>query len=450
MFHVPCFHGMIIGIDASRANREHKTGTEWYSYYLIKYFAQFDAENQYILYSDSPLQGGLLDLGDLGIGDDGKKAEPVYDDKGYQVIKSPHNNFRGDILRWPVPYLWTLGRLSLEMLLHKPDILFVPAHGLPLFRPKRTVNTIHDVSFREEGANYIFEKKKLGPKTSRLGRKIINLLVKILTAGKYGANAFDYLDWSTVYALKHSDTIITVSNYSREQILKTYKCDSDTICRSNKIKVIHNGFNDLIYRKIDDELAVDAILKKYGIEKPYILYTGRLERKKNTPFLIEAFAKAKAKNRDIEEKLVLVGDASFGYDEVKYLTHQYGLSSEVVMTGWVSEADMPYIVNGATAFVFPSIHEGFGIPVLQAMNCGVPVLLSDIPVLREIVGDAALFFDPRNKEQASEVIAKLLTDEKLRNNLSQKGLLRASEFSWEKCAHETLKCLLARPLTKKP
>ncbi len=432
---------MIIGIDASRANREHKTGTEWYSYYLIKYFAQFDAENQYILYSDSPLQGGLLDLTRVGIDNENNKEDPVYDDKGYQIIKSPHNNFRGDVLRWPVPYLWTLGRLSLEMILHKPDLLFVPAHGLPLIRPKYTINTIHDVSFREEGSSYIFEKKKLGPKTSRIGRKIMNWLVKAMTGGKYGANAFDYLDWSTTYSLRHSDKIITVSNYSRDQILKTYRCDHDDICRSNKIKVIHNGFNDLIYKKIDDQEKIAAVLKKYGIEGSYLLYTGRLERKKNTPFLIEAFAKAKAGHRDIVEKLVLVGDASFGYDEVKYLTHQYGLSSEVITTGWVPESDMPYIVNGASAFIFPSIHEGFGIPVLQAMNCGIPVLLSDIPVLREIVGDAGFFFDPYNKEQAADTIAKLLLDNELKNNLANKGLKRVEEFSWEKCARETLKVL---------
>lgn len=429
---------MIIGIDASRANREHKTGTEWYSYYLIKYFAQFDAENQYILYSDSPLQGGLLDLGKVGLEDEGKREEPIYDDRGFQVIKSPHGNFRGDVLRWPVPYLWTLGRLSLEMLFHKPDLLFVPAHGLPLFRPKRTVNTVHDVSFREEGANYIFEKKKLGPKSGRLRKKLVDWLVRFGTRGKYGANAFDYLDWSTVYSLKHSDKIITVSNYSRQQILKTYECDSKDICRSDKIKVVHNGFNDQIYKKIDDKEAVEAVLKKYGIERPYLLYTGRLERKKNTPFLIEAFAKAKTKHGGIKERLVLVGDASFGYDEVKYLTHQYGLSSDIIMTGWVPESDMPYIVNGASAFIFPSIHEGFGIPVLQAMNCGVPVVLSDIPVLREIVGDAALYFDPRNKDKASEAIFEILTNEKMKKGLSEAGLARAKQFSWEKCARETL------------
>ncbi len=434
---------MIIGIDASRANREHKSGTEWYSYYLIKYFAQFDAENQYILYSDTPLRGGLLDLTKLGIEDEGRRDEPVYDGRGYQVIKSPHGNFKGSILRWPFPYLWTLGRLSFEMIRHKPDILFVPAHSLPLFRGRKTVNTIHDVSFRERGAGYIFERKRLGPIQSRLAKMAVGLLVRLFTLGRYSANALDYLDWSTVYSLKHSDKIITVSNHSRQQIIKAYECDSKTICRSGKIKVVHNGFNDLIYKKIDSEGKIDEVLRKYGIRKPYLLYTGRLERKKNTPFLIESFAKAKNRDHSIKEKLVLVGDASFGYDEVKYLTHQYGLSSEVVTTGWVPEADMPYIFNGATAFIFPSVYEGFGIPALQALNCGLPAALSDIPVLREVVGDAALFFDPNDKEKASEVIAKLLTDKDLRKELSDKGLARAKDFSWEKCAKETLKELLS-------
>lgn len=433
---------MIIGIDASRANREHKSGTEWYSYYLIKYFAQIDSDNQYILYSDLPLRGGLLDLSKVSVEEESAAAKPRCDSRGDQIIKSPHGNFRSSVLRWPVPYLWTLGRLSLEMLWNKPDVLFVPAHVLPLIRPKKTINTIHDVSFREEGANYIFEKKKLGPKSSRLARKLINFLVRFWTRGKYAANAFDYLDWSTAYSLKHSAKIITVSNYSRQQIIKNYKCDSGDICQSGKIKVIHNGFNDLIYKKMDDQFKVKEIIRKYGISQPYILYTGRLERKKNTPFLIEAFAKAKAKNPNIREKLVLVGDASFGYDEVKYLTDQYGLSNDVLMTGWVPEADMPSIFNGASAFVLPSIHEGFGIPALQALNCGVPAVLSDIPVLREVAGDTALFFDPLNKEDCAEKIIQITTNSKLRKELSEKGPVRASNFSWEKCARETLDFLL--------
>lgn len=434
---------MIIGIDASRANREHKSGTEWYSYYLIKYFAHLDAVNQYILYTDSPLQGGLLDLSKTGVENENIKEKPKYDAKGNQLIKSPHGNFRGSVLRWPVPYLWTLGRLSLEMLWHKPDLLFVPAHGLPLVRPKKTVNTIHDVSFREDGAHYIFEKKKLGPRSSRLARKLINFLVRFATRGKYAANAFDYLDWSTVYSLKNSNKIITVSNYSRNQIIRVYKCDSDDVCQSKKIKVIHNGFNDLIYKKINDQQKISEVLNKYGISQPYILYTGRLERKKNTPFLIEAFAKAKARNSEIKEKLVLVGDASFGYDEVKYLTDQYGLSADVLMTGYVPEIDMPYIFNGASAFVLPSIHEGFGIPALQALNCGVPAALSDIPVLREVAGDTALFFNPLDKEDAAEKIVQITTNSKLRRELAEKGPVRAKDFSWEKCARETLDFLLS-------
>ncbi len=432
---------MIIGIDASRANREHKSGTEWYSYYLIKHFAQLDDKNQYVLYTDVPLRSGLSNL--TGVQDDEFDSRPVFDEKGYQIIKSPHNNFKGLVLRWPLPYFWTLGRLSLEMLFKSPDVLFVPAHGLPLIHPKKTINTIHDVSFREKDAPYIFEKKRLGPGSRRLVRKVVNLSVRLLTLGKYGANAFDYLDWSTINALKHSEKIITVSKYSRDQIMKNYKCDEKDICRSNKIKAIYNGFNNLIYRKMGDKSEVDSVLSKYGIDRPYLLYVGRLERKKNTPFLIEAFAKAKIKNPGIKEKLVLVGDASFGYDEVKYYIYQYGLSHDVIMTGWIPEEDMPAIFNGATAFILPSVHEGFGIPALQAMNCAVPVALSDIPVMREVAEDAALFFDPKNKEVAAEAITKILTDEGLRRELIEKGLVRASDFSWEKCAKETLKTIIS-------
>lgn len=423
---------MIIGIDASRANKKRKTGTEWYSYYLIKYFAQIDKENQYILYTDKPLMGGLLDLtkGDVSTDDHEKKVKFRL---GNQTIKSPHNNFKAEILRWPFSYFWTLGRLSLEMLIHKPDVLFVPAHGLPLIRPKKTINTIHDISFMRE--KKIFERNKLGPEMVPL-RKIIGFFIKLFTFGKYSADSLDYLEWSTNYSLKKSKKVIAVSNFTKQEILKIYKD-----VKEEKIKVVYNGFNNRLYRKIDDKEKIKKVLEKYGIEGPYILYVGRLEKKKNTPFLVEGFATARHYNNNIKEKLVLVGDASFGYEDVVYTINEYGLRDEVIIPGWVEEEDMPYIFNGAVAFVFPTLHEGFGIPILQAFACGVPVIASDIPVLRETTGDAVYFFNNKEKETLGRAIEKITQDENLRKDLIEKGLKRAQDFSWRKCAQETLEVI---------
>lgn len=421
---------MTIGIDASRANRRHKNGIEWYAYYLIKYFAQIDKENKYILYTDRPLEGGLVDLTKMDFSFDGYE-KPKFK-AGRQVIKSPYNNFCANILRWPFSYFWTLGRLSLEMLINKPDILFIPTSGIPLVRPKNTINTVHDIAFRRE-VN-VYERSNLGPK-ERMGRGMINFFVRIFTLGKHGANTADYLDWSTNYSLKNSKKIIAASRFTKEEILKIYNPPE------KKIEVVHNGFSDLLYKRINDQEKINEVLNKYGIEGPYILYVGRLEKKKNTPSLIEAFAKAKHFNKDIKEKLVLIGDAGFGFDETTYAINEFDLGNEVIIPGWVEEEDMPYVFSGATAFIFPSRHEGFGIPVLQAFGCGVPVSASDIPVLREIGGDAVLFFDYHDKDAIARAIEKMVTNKDLREQLRAKGLKRAKNFSWRRCAEETLKAI---------
>jgi glycosyltransferase involved in cell wall biosynthesis len=427
---------MIIGIDASRANRTHKSGTEWYSYYLIKYFAQLDKDNQFILYTDQPLSADLADLTDLNFtpcSGDKKVFYPEYDQNGYQIIKSPHNNFKAKVLRWPFSYFWTLGRLSLWMIWHRPDVLFVPAHGLPLVRPKKTVNTIHDIAFKREAE--LYEENKLGPESGR-GKRLLNFLIRMFTFNKYGANSTDYLNWSTAYSLKNSSKIITVSQFTRDEIVKLYRCTE------KKITVIHNGFNNLLFKKIDDHDKIAAVLNKYGIPQPYLLYIGRLEKKKNTPLFLEAFVELKHRHRDLAEKLVLIGDASFGFDEIKYIIHEFGLVNDVVMPGWANEEDIPYIINGATAYILPSLHEGFGITLLQSLACGVPTAASDIPVLREVAGEAAAYFDPHDKEEMAKTMEKVITDEKLRQELITKGIERAKEFSWEKCAQETLNYLI--------
>jgi len=422
---------MVIGIDASRANKKRKTGTEWYSYYLIKHLAKIDKKNKYILYTNAPLRGGLTDLtiSDISIDNHDEKAKYR---KGQQIIKSPYNNFKVKILKWPFSHFWTLGRLSLEMLINKPDVLFVPAHGLPLIRPKNTVNTIHDVAFEIE--NNVFEKEKIGSRTQSK-KRIIDFLIKIITFNEYSANSFDYLKWSTRYSLKHSSEIIAVSEATKADIIKIYNH------QKKNINVIHNGFNNCLYKKKTDKEKIKQILDKYGIDEKYILYVGRLEKKKNTPLLIEAFAKAKHFDNSIKEKLVLVGDASFGHDQVRYTISEFHLDREVIMPGWIEEKDMPYILSGATAFIFPTRHEGFGIPVIQAFGCGIPVLASNLPVLREIGADSCLYFDYKDKDDIARTIEKIINNEVLRTELGAKGIQRSKKFSWQKSAEETLKVL---------
>jgi len=397
---------MTIGIDASRANLKHRTGTEWYSFYLIKNLAKIDKKNHYVLYVNKEVNSDL------------------------QKLVKDNSNFRFKLLKWPFKSFWTLGRLSLEMLFHKPDVLFVPAHALPFFSPKKTVNTIHDLAFFRD--SHLYRLEKYNSRRS-INNFFVNLLVKVITLGKYKASSLDYLYWSTNFALKKASDIITVSHFSKKEILNFFPKAS-----SEKIKVIHNGYNSDIYKKINDSEKIEEVLKKYGIEKPFYLYVGRLEKKKNTPLLIEAMSILKENCPNIQEKLLLIGNASYGYDEVKYVIEEYNIEKDIVMPGWIDEEDMPSIFSAATAFVFPTKYEGFGIPVLQAMACQLPCLVSNIDVLKEVADNAAIYFDQNDSIAIAEAMRKIVEDKELREELIINGQKRIKCFSFEKCAMETL------------
>ncbi len=401
---------MIIGIDASRANLLHKTGTEWYSFYLIKNLAEIDKVNTYWLYLNQPAQPELA-----------------------AAVKN-NPNFSFKLLKWPFFSFWTLGRLTLEMLYRRPDVLFIPAHTLPLFGPRRTVNTIHDIAFVREQNLYRAAKAK----TSLAGsRQLINFFVRLLTLGRYRSDSVDYLYWSTAFALRHAKKIIAVSEFTKQDILNLYPKTP-----AGKVTVVHNGYNDKLYRRLpENPEKTAAILDKYGLESPYFLYIGRLEKKKNIPALVESFAYLRENHPDMKAKLVLIGDAGFGFDEIKYTIEEFNLNSQVIMPGWVAEEDMPYVMNAAAAFIFPSKHEGFGIPVLQSLACGIPTAVSDIPVLREVAGDAALYFDQNDKRAIAAAMGRILSDDELRKSLVLKGLEQAKKFSWRRCAEETLQVI---------
>ncbi len=399
---------MIIGIDASRANRPHKSGTEWYSYYAIRALVRLDSTNQYILYADTPLVGGLADLTDNA---SDLSRKPHYK-KGFQVIESPHNNVKGKVLKWPWKFFWTQGRLSLEMIFNAPDVLFVPAHALPIIHPKHSVVTIHDIGFRREAA--LYERTNIGAESSwRL--RLINSLVRTVTLGKFGANTFDYLDWSTKFSLQKAQAIIAISNFTKEELIDVYKASAE------KIHVIHNSYNSDLYKPLPHTQTAQNVIASYGIKQPYIFYVGRLEKKKNIAALVEAFYFFKSQWPELPHKLYLIGDASFGFDDIKYSIHGFRLENDVISTGWVAENDLPYIFSEAAGFVFPSNYEGFGIPLLQAMATETPIAASRAASIPEIAGNAAILFDPSKPREIAEAIHTLVTNEEERKRLVVAG-----------------------------
>lgn len=368
---------MTIGIDASRANKIEKTGTEWYSYHLIQELKKItDQKDQFILYSRESLRG------DLG-------ALPP--------------NWQSRVLNWSPQKLWTQVRFSAEMWQRPPELLFVPAHILPTIRPEKVVTTCHDVAFLRLPQVYDWASLK-------------------------------YQKLAVKFALRHATKIIAVSEFTKSELIEFFKISPE------RIVVVPNGYDSERYKIIEDRGEVEKVLIKYNIRGSYVLYTGRLELKKNIPGLIEAF-KILKKNYKQPLKLVLIGQPGFGFEKVTKAIIENNLSDEIIMPGWVGKDDLPHLMNGAAAFVFPSLYEGFGIPVLEAMACGTPVVASGIPALREVAGEAAYLVDPYSVENIAEGMNRVLTDEFLREDLKIRGLRQVKDFSWEKCARETWKVL---------
>jgi glycosyltransferase involved in cell wall biosynthesis len=369
---------MLIGIDASPLNRHHKTGTEWYTHHLILNLAKIDFFNQYLLYCREPLRGEFTQL-------------PA--------------NFKIKVLNWPINKFWTQGRLSLEMLMRPPEILFVPAQALPLICPKKVITTVHDIGF-ERFPEY------------------------------YSGFARRYLRFSTKFVLKKATKIIAVSNFTKEELIDIYQTDE------NKIKVVYNGYNQF-YQKSKSPRVSQKILNKLKIKKPFLLSIGRLEKKKNTPGIIESFriliADQTLSNFDLQ--LVLVGQPGLGYNEIKEQIRKSKLTDRVILTGWLNDQVKAGLIEEAEVFVFPSFYEGFGIPIIEAMAAGIPVVTSNVASCPEIAEKAALIVDPQNHQAIAEATKKILLDSQLKEELIKRGLERAKAFSWQKCAQETLRIL---------
>lgn len=376
---------MIIGIDASRANLQQKTGVEWYSYFLIKHLANIDNQNEYILYTNTKLKDDLSKLG---------------------------SNFKEAILSWPFSRLWTQGRLSLEMLFKPPHILFIPASAMPLIHRNRTITVIHDIAFERY-------------------------------PDLYTVNELRYHRWSTKFALENAKSVITISNFSKKELVEKYFANPE------KIKVIYLGFDKEKYRPIYDKEKIQAVLAKYKITQPYILYIGKLSKKKNVKRIISAFSYFN--NSPIVTKkwnLVLVGKSSYGYDEIEQAIQTSGRIDQIICPGWVDELDIPYLLNGARLFIFPSLYEGFGLPILEAMACGVPVIASMSGAIPEIAQNACYLINPYDTGSIYRAIKHVLEDNDLRMEMIYKGLKRVKEFSWDKCAKDTLKVFKENEPTK--
>lgn len=275
------------------------------------------------------------------------------------------------------------------------DIYHVPKNtGVPLFHSIPVVVTIHDV------IPHVFANQYLS-----------NIIERI------------YYEVMIRVSVNQSDHILTISEFSKAEIIRYYGVDA------SKISVVYLACNEK-FRKIHDVDLLNEIRKIYNLPDKYILTIGGSEYRKNVEQLIKLYNKYDFKNH----KLIVIGGKWRDID----LSAKYASENIIFLTN-IPEDDLIAIYNMAEIFVFPSIYEGFGIPVLEGMACGVPVVTSNVSSMPEVGGEAALYFDPFDEHDMAEKIRRVLEDKDLRKVMIKKGLERVKMFSWEKCAEETLK-----------
>lgn len=308
-------------------------------------------------------------------------------------LKLP-KNFKLKVL--PFPIFWTQLRLSWEMLFHSPDVLFVPASTLPLIHP-RSVYTEHDVAWIYYPEVFTWYMRQFHRVFSWLARN--------------GATK-----------------IISISNSTKKDLVKHYGVNPD------KIIVVQHGYTETNHHEYKLEQALEQRLPE-----KYILFLSTLQPRKNLEFLIDAFRELKNENPDLPHKLVVVGKPGWKFEGI--LEKIEANKDIVVYLGHVGDNDRWPIYRKADMFVHPSFYEGFGMWILEAFECDVPVAVSNNSSLPEVGGEAALYFDPTNKQELKDVIKRVLSDENLRKEMITKGKVRLANFSWEKCAQETLNVL---------
>lgn len=271
------------------------------------------------------------------------------------------------------------------------------------------------------------------------GAKIITLhdLIPYVLPETVDRPHLDYTIKNTPYIIEDASQIITVSHYSKTDIQKYFGVSDD------KITVTHLAA-DSIFRPLDRNNAKRVIFNKYGVDKSYLLYLGGFSRRKNIDRLIRAFKKVITEKEEVINLLIL-GEHSRSFETLWRLTEELELCDYVKFLNFVPTADLPYFYNGAEIFIYPSLYEGFGLPPLEAMQCGIPVITSNVSSIPEIVGDACLLINPYSVENISDSIIMLLSDMDKWQKYSLMGIEKAKEYSWQETAAKTLeayrKCL---------
>lgn len=261
----------------------------------------------------------------------------------------------------------------------------------PPVSPCPTIITIHDIS-------YEYYPEYFNP----LSRARMRLLIP--------------------YSAKKARHVLTISEFSYREIIKRYRLPE------SRVTTVPLGVSEL-FRVIDDQAILDDVRKKFHLNSPFILAVGNLQPRKNLERLINAYARLRQHNR-IENKLVLVGKKHWKGHRIEQLIEDHGLQNDIIRTGYVTHEDLVALYNLADLFAFPTLYEGFGLPVLEAMKCETPVVSSNVASIPEVAGDAAILVDPMSEDEIASAIEKVLSSKQLQKSMIEKGVTQAAKFTW--------------------
>ena len=298
-----------------------------------------------------------------------------------------------------VPF-WTHTALAIELLKTPADIFYTPSHILPILNRSKSVYTIHDAGFRHYRQNY-------------------------------STYQFIHSHLNTYFSLKCSDKIIAISEFVAKDVAGHYKINSD------KISVIHNGFDPQSVERTTDPHEIE---NQIGMVGPFALFVGRLEQRKNVVRIIRAFA-ACVERGDVEGQLVLAGSPGEGYSEILEAIKDVQLGDKIILPGYISDDAKALLFQRARMLVYPSLYEGFGLPILEAFSAGIPVITSSTTSCPEIAGDAAIIVNPAVRTEISDAISKLWGDAQLQKDLIGRGRVRCRDFGWNESASHILETL---------
>lgn len=371
---------MHVVVDARYISRL-QSGIGLYTQHLLRALAAIDPETRYTYLT-------VRDGPDAGI------RQPNF--APWVTRISFENHLVGD--------LWQSSYLPLRLAALGADLYHGPAVFLPLIKlGYRTVVTIHD---------------------------LVAFLFPETVPAKYGT----YMRWMTRLSVRSADRIIADSEATRVDLMRLLGVPA------GKVRTIHAALGTG-YAPVRDPARLEAVRRTYQLEGPYLLFVGNLEPRKNLVRLIEAYALLRRRH-GLPHRLVLAGKRGWLYRSIFQTVERLDLQREVVFTGYVAPEDLPAVYSMAAAFAFPSLYEGFGLPILEAMACGVPVVAGASGSIPEVAGDAALLVPPSEVEAIAEALHRVLTDPALRAELQARGFERSRAFSWERVATETRRVYL--------